>query len=135
MLFLSPAKFCQTPKLSMWALKRGFVREVGGLGLVRNDLNSFILYSIDRIDYYFLLIKCVIETSIENFFLSAFHASCMLAICYELFQLPWSNLTGGFHLTIHAMNLSYTTQTIKCVHTHPYGNTHVNSTRMNIFKD
>ena len=58
----------------MWALKRGFVREVGGLGLVRNDLNSFILYSIDRIDYYFLLIKCVIETSIENFFLSAFHA-------------------------------------------------------------
>ena len=74
MLFLSPAKFCQTPKLSMWALKRGFVREVGGLGLVRNDLNSFILYSIDRIDYYFLLIKCVIETSIENFFLSAFHA-------------------------------------------------------------
>ena len=47
MMFLPSTKSCQTPSPSRWALKRCFVRGMGGLVLVRNDLNSFILYSID----------------------------------------------------------------------------------------
>jgi len=50
MLFLPPTKSCQAPAPSMWAFKRGYVRGMVRLMYVRNVLNSFILYSIDKFD-------------------------------------------------------------------------------------